>query len=167
VNEALLEAVRHNTWGTRTLLDVARSLPEDQLTSTAPGTYGTILDTFNHIVGSETSYLSRLSGDAPDWKPKAGERVGLEQLAAWNEELADRWERFLAEDFDPERIFIMDEGAYQAKASVLLVQALHHGNAHREQISATLTAIGTEPPDIQAWGWADATGRGGPRTPDE
>jgi hypothetical protein len=31
---------------------------------------------------------------------------------------------------------------------VLVVQALHHGNAHREQISSILTGFGIEPPDI-------------------
>jgi len=166
VNEALLEAFRHNTWATRDLLEFCSDLSDEQLTSSAPGTFGTILDTFNHIVGSEASYLSRLSGHAPAWLPKEGERVGLQQLAAWNDELEQRWERFLAEPFDAERVFVLDQGAYWSKAIVMLVQALHHGSAHREQISAMLTTLGREPPGTQAWEWADATGRGGPRTPE-
>ena len=51
--------------------------------------------------------------------------------------------------FDPERIMILDEGTYEAHAGILLAQALHHGNAHREQICAILTSFGLEPPDLQ------------------
>ena len=45
------------------------------------------------------------------------------------------------------------------RASVFVSQALHHGNAHREQICSILTSLGIEPPDVQAWGFAEATGR--------
>jgi len=48
---------------------------------------------------------------------------------------------------------------------VLIVQALHHGNAHREQICAILTGFGIEPPDIQAWAYAEATGHARERSP--
>jgi hypothetical protein len=54
----------------------------------------------------------------------------------------------------------------QAHAGVLVAQALHHGNAHREQICAILTGAGMQPRDVQAWAYADATGRGGERSPD-
>jgi uncharacterized damage-inducible protein DinB len=40
---------------------------------------------------------------------------------------------------------------------VLVIQALHHGNPHREQICAILTGLGIEPPDIQARAYAEAT----------
>ena len=76
------------------------------------------------------------------------------------------WMELLAEPFDADRVIVLGEGTYQAPAGVLVAQALHHGNAHREQVCAILTSLGLEPPDVQAWAYADATGRGGPRTPD-
>ncbi len=48
---------------------------------------------------------------------------------------------------------------------MLVVQALHHGNAHREQICAILTGLGIEPPDIQVWAYAEATGHARERSP--
>lgn len=54
---------------------------------------------------------------------------------------------------------VLDEGADEARASVILTQALHHGSAHREQICAILTGFGMQPPDVQAWAYAEATGR--------
>jgi uncharacterized damage-inducible protein DinB len=53
----------------------------------------------------------------------------------------------------------LDDGTYEVNAGVVVAQALHHGNAHREQICAILTSLGMEPPDIQPWGFADETGR--------
>ena len=41
-----------------------------------------------------------------------------------------------------------------------VAQALHHGNVHREQICAAITRLGMEPPDVQAWSYGEATGRG-------
>jgi hypothetical protein len=49
---------------------------------------------------------------------------------------------------------------------VLIAQALYHGTAHREQICAILTGFGLEPPDVQVWAYADATGRGRERIAD-
>jgi uncharacterized damage-inducible protein DinB len=63
------------------------------------------------------------------------------------------------------KLIILDQGAYEAEQSVLLVQALHHGNAHREQICAVLTGLGIEPPDIQAWSYAEGTGHARERSP--
>ena len=41
---------------------------------------------------------------------------------------------------------------------IVMAEVFHHGSVHREQICATLTALGIEPPDIQPFGFADATG---------
>ena len=45
------------------------------------------------------------------------------------------------------------------RAGVIVAGASPHGNAHREQICAILTSQGVEPPDIQPWEYAWATGR--------
>ena len=93
------------------------------------------------------------------------ERIDLDQLRSRVEETEKLWEELLSEPFDAERVVILDQGAYQAHAGVLVAQALHHGNAHREQICAILTGAGMQPPDVQAWAYAEATGRGGRRNP--
>ena len=54
---------------------------------------------------------------------------------------------------------VVDDGALEVRAGVIAAQALHHGNAHREQVCVILTGQGVEPPDIQAWAYAWATGR--------
>jgi uncharacterized damage-inducible protein DinB len=166
MNETLLDAFRHNSWATKQLLAACRGLSEEQLTAPAAGSFGGIMATFNHIIRSDASYLRRLSGSAPAWLVAREESADLDQLAARVEETEQNWGRFLSAPIDAERVLILDEGAYEAHAGVLIAQALHHGNSHREQICAILTGFGMEPPDIQAWAYADATGRGRERNAD-
>lgn len=175
MNGALLEAFRHNAWATKRLLEFCRELPAEQLVGPGEGTYGGILETFNHIVLTDARYLRRLAGGGPSWVDTdegidpgdvLPESIEIDQLRSRVEETEELWERLLSEPLDAERLIVLDRGAYEAHAGVLVAQALHHGNAHREQICAILTAGGTQPPDVQAWAYADATGRGRDRDPD-
>jgi uncharacterized damage-inducible protein DinB len=166
MNDGLIDALRHNAWATLELLRVCQGLSERQLDATTVGTYGSIIDTLRHIVSSEASYLVRLTGEEPSWDRRAAERPDLGTLAKRIEELAARWERFLAEPFDAERNLVIrwpDGTDYNVPAGVVLAQALHHGNEHRGQICAILTSIGVTPPELGVWEYAEATGRARPR----
>jgi uncharacterized damage-inducible protein DinB len=167
VNEVLLEAFRHNAWATKELLTASRSLTREQLTApgTAAGTERGILAILNHLVQSDRGYSSR-RGDRPEWVDNEEDTDDLDELQRRADENADVWERFIAQPIDATKLIILDQGAFESEQSVLVVQALHHGNAHREQISAIMTGLGTEPPDLQAWSYAQATGHARERTPD-
>ena len=160
MNEAWLEAFRHNAWATKTLLSACRGLSDEQLGSSATGTYGDILSTFNHIVTSDGGYLRRLTDSGPDWVLARDASADLGQLEARVDETLLGWERFFSQPVDSERLILLNDGAYEAHASVLIAQALHHGNAHREQICVILTDLGIDPPDIQVWAYAEAKGLG-------
>jgi uncharacterized damage-inducible protein DinB len=174
VTGTLLEPFRHNVWANKHLLEFCQGLPAEQLTTPGIGTYAGILEIFNHIVMADARYLRRLAGSGPPWVDDEGgsdpgdvdlESVDLGLLRSRVDETERLWEALLSEPLDAERLIILDQGAYQAHAGVLVAQALHHGNAHREQICAILTAAGKQPPDVQAWAYADATGRGMKRSP--
>jgi len=66
---------------------------------------------------------------------------------------------FLSLPDDAVRRVLLDDGKYETHAAIVTGQALHHGSAHREQICAILRDFGLEPPDLQPWDSADATGR--------
>ena len=175
MNESLLFLFRHNVWATKTLLDVCRTLTTEQLTAPATATYGSIIETFNHLITSDGGYLKSLGGPMTTWvaareqelekypehwiNDEAREQiVDLDELALRVEEAERLWNSFLAdEEFDPERVTILDLGTYECPAGIVMAQVFHHGSIHREQICAMLTALGIEPPDIQPWGFADAT----------
>jgi len=167
VDEVLLEAFRHNAWATKELLTACRGLTQEQLTfpGTAAGTDRGILDILNHLVQSDRGYAER-RGDRPEWVNNEGDTDDLGELERRADENAQVWERFLSQPLEATKLIILDQGAYEAEQSVLVVQALNHGNVHREQISAIMTGLGIEPPDIQAWSYAEATGHARERTPD-
>jgi uncharacterized damage-inducible protein DinB len=167
MNETLRDAFRHNSWATKQLLTACHSLSTEQLTRPAIGSFGSILATFNHLILSDAGYVRRFSKDVPTWWAMGDESADLDQLAMRVDEIAQLWEGALAAPLDAEQVIILDEGAYEAHAGVIIAQALHHGNAHREQICVILTQFGIEPPDIQVWAYADATGRGRERRADD
>jgi uncharacterized damage-inducible protein DinB len=175
VNGALLDAFDHHAWATKQLLEFCRDLSAEQLITSGTGTYAGILETFNHLILSDARYLRRLAGSGPAWVDSEGgadpgdvdlSGIDLGQLRSRVDEMEKLWRQLLPQPFDSEHLIILDQGAYQARAGVLVAQALFHGNAHREQISAILTAEGKQPPDIQGWAYGEATGRGGQRKPD-
>ena len=58
------DAFGHHVWATLRLLDACDPLSPEQLSSAVPGTYGSILDTMRHLVGSDAGYLAALTGFA-------------------------------------------------------------------------------------------------------
>lgn len=159
MGELLREAFEHHLWANRELIAFCARLTPEQLEATAPATYGSILATLNHIVASDAGYLPRKRIQRPEWAGDDEHLAGLSELAARVDETAPLWDEYLADPLAPDDTLELDGGAYEAKAGVPIVQALHHGNVHRENVCTILTSLGFEPPDLQAWAWAEATGR--------
>ena len=165
MNDGLHDAFRHNAWATRQLLLRCRELTLAQREATVIGVYGSPVATLWHIVASEAGYYSRLADQQPDWDRRAAEPPSLDDLTARAEEMAARWEAFLAEPFDAERALVYqwnDGTRKDVPAGIVLAQALHHGNEHRGQINTVLTAIGIEPPALGLWDFAEETNRATP-----
>jgi uncharacterized damage-inducible protein DinB len=118
-NGALLEAFRHNTWATKQLLEVCQDLSPELLIAPGTGTYGGILETFNHIVLSDARYLRRLAGSGPSWVDSHGgsepgdvdpKSIDINELHPRVEEMERLWGELLSEPFDAERVIILDQG---------------------------------------------------------
>jgi uncharacterized damage-inducible protein DinB len=163
MSKALSDPLRHNSWATGELLAFCRRLAPEQLRAPSEGTYGSILATFQHMVGAEGRYRWRLSGQKPDWPREAEETEDLDELGRMVQDNARFWEAFAGEDFDPDRIctwISSVSGAHtEAAAGIIVAQALDHGSEHRAQIYTVLTAIGIEPPHYDAWTYGMATDR--------
>ncbi len=175
MNESLLYFARHNAWASKTLLTVCGTLTADQLTAPAVATYGTIIETFNHLVAAEGAFLRCLGGPPTPWvlaaereletypEPWSNDEaresvVGLDELVKRVDELEQLWRSFFAVEFDTERICVLDLGTYECPAGIVMAEVFHHASIHREQICAALTGLGIEVPDIQPWGFADDMG---------
>jgi len=154
-----VDYVRQNEWANLTLIEVCRGLTDEQLDATVEGTFGSIRETFRHIVSAEGGYAFRL-GHEPS--PRLGwddAWPGFDALAAMVSAAADSLAAASTED--PNRILRVggDEEPYDVEAAVIVIQAFHHGTDHRSQICTILTTLGIEPPDWSAWDWGLETGR--------
>jgi len=162
VNGALFEdAFAHHVWATTRLIDACLALDTKQLATAVPGTYGSILETMRHLVEGDSEYLSIMTGDRSHLIET--EHMDLPELRVVMENDGDLWSRLLAHDLDPNAMvkeIDADDGFERdATTGIRLAQALHHGTDHRSQICTALTALGMEPPGIDAWTYGLQAGR--------
>ena len=156
----LEDAFEHHVWATLRLIDACLALDPEQLETSVPGTYGSILDTIRHIVGGDASYLFVTTGGRT--APIDEETMDLPQLRTVMEGHGPEWSRLLAQELDPDTVLVRhsDDGSEtHAPLGIRLAQVVHHGTDHRSQICTDLTSLGVEPPDIDVWDFALQDGR--------
>jgi uncharacterized damage-inducible protein DinB len=156
----LSDAFDHHVWATQRLIDACLPLSPERLQATAPGTYGSIIETMRHLVGADAAYLFALTGGR---NPTIeAEQMDLAELRAVMEANGPAWSSVLERDLDPDTVVIRhrDDGSEShAPMGIRLAQAIHHGTDHRSQICTVLTTLGVEPPFIDVWDFADKDGR--------
>lgn len=161
MTHSLLEdAFAHHAWATLRVIAACEALSVEQLETDAPGTYGPILETMRHIVGSDSWYLHRLSGERYPTIEEA--EMDLAELRAAMEGNAAAWPEILAANPDPDEFLEVhrDDGSvYRATKGIRLAQVIHHGTDHRSQVCTALTALRFEPPEIGVWEYGDTVGR--------
>ena len=155
----LHDAFAHHAWATDRLLDTCAALTDEQLRTPVPGTYGSIIDTLRHLVGSDGWYLTFFrAGENPLDEDGPG---GIAEMRAANEANSAAWSELLAGAPDPDEDLVErgDGWDFHAPVGLRLAQAVHHGTDHRSQICTALTSLGVEPPEIDVWAWGKAIGR--------
>jgi uncharacterized damage-inducible protein DinB len=156
----LSDAFDHHAWATLRLFDACEPLTGEQLASTVPGTYGSILDTLRHLVGADCSYLELLSGGGVE--PIDEEGMDLAELRRAFEANGPVWREVLAVATDPDQPITRhrDDGSTAtAPMGIRLAQVIHHGTDHRSQVATALTNLGITPPDMDCWDMAVEQGR--------
>jgi uncharacterized damage-inducible protein DinB len=145
----------HHLWATERLIDHLAALPSERLDASVPGTYGSMIDTLTHLIDADGRYLLRLREPTP---PPAEDRTGI-ALATLKHEVAEhrrRWDVALDELERGELSAVIrnHHNGYpdtDDAETMLLIQAVHHGNDHRTQICSTLGALGEDVPELDGW----------------
>lgn len=145
------DALLYNRWANLELLDQCGRLTDEQLQLTAPGTYGTIAATWMHILGAEQRYLRRIAG----FEPVLSEKQNFPGVAALKEHARRSGDELLAvaerlrssETTDAD----YDGRTVRLRKSLIVVQAIHHGNDHRTQIGTILLTHSLPLQDIDVW----------------
>jgi uncharacterized damage-inducible protein DinB len=159
----MLRQLRHDIWATEKLIAHSRTLTDAQLELTAPGTYGTIRRTLEHIVAADTRYLRRIGQVVVDPPFREDHDVPLDEIAALLAKVKAAVERvFAGNEFDPDRV-VTDSVTQRAPGKppieleswMMVTQFVHHGSDHRAHIGTTLGAHGLDTPGVDVWayGW--------------
>lgn len=143
----------HHLWATERLLEHCSALSPEQLALSAPGTYGPIGATLDHLMSADRSLLSRLKGGRATPPLEAG---GPEPLL---EHLGRQREGWLAYvDSGPDFEVMVERRGGESPAWVVVLQAIHHGNDHRTHAGTVLLNHQLEAPDIDVWSYGKAEG---------
>jgi uncharacterized damage-inducible protein DinB len=148
------EFLYYNRWANLHLIDACLDLTPDQLASSAPGTYGSIYATLEHIVQAEARYYKRLSGihleppfsweDNPplsDIRPYAARVSSALVEAAEQMQITDSFAR----DWEDQA---WEGRSSRYKSVAMLIQVVNHGVEHRTNVTTILFQQGIQPPDL-------------------
>ena len=149
------------------MVDACLALSPQQLETALPGTYGSILDTLRHSIGSDAWDLFVATGDRASLIDEGD--MDLSELRAAMESHGPAWSRLVAQDLDPDAVLdeVDDNDGYERHIAmgIQLAQVLHHGTDHRSQVCTALTALRVEPPSIDVLDFGMQTGRVAEITP--
>jgi uncharacterized damage-inducible protein DinB len=166
-----LQLFRHKTWATLRLIEYCRTLDDEHLDATTPGTYGTIRETLRHLVDAEEGYYSvltrqplRTKAEAeafarPDPLPDGP--VPLNELVERIRRLGPLWE-VLVQDADLPAREVTSTDGWRFPGAVPMAQTIQHADDHRSHIMSILGARGLDVPEpngLDVWGYAEANGQ--------
>jgi uncharacterized damage-inducible protein DinB len=147
---------KYNLWANLRLLDACSQLSDAQLDATAKGTFGSVRETIMHLFGAEEGYARTLTGTSPT--PQLKELTtfpGFDELRRRAKGSGEALIMF-AEQGELSQILHLDGGTYDAKAIIVVIQAINHAIDHRSQIATLLSQQDIEPPDLDSWAYNDA-----------
>jgi uncharacterized damage-inducible protein DinB len=138
-------------WADRLMLKTVREVSPEDLTRNAGVSFGSLLGTMVHMLGSQRLWLSRFSGSAIERRP---ELADFPDLPAWIHGWADTAagiEAFLAsltaEQLAAEITWVDTEGPVHTRPLWQPVcHMVNHNTYHRGQVVSLMRQLGYEPP---------------------
>ena len=154
----LIEFIHYNNWANQALLRACEGLTPEQLSAGAPGTYGPLNRTLEHLVDSEAFYYRLLTGEplTPPFEWEDG--PGVADIRAYDEQVGQALLR-AAGQVSPDAVVHQrwQGGETSYKALALFIQIVNHGIEHRTNVTTILAALGLPAPEVDGWSyqWAN------------
>jgi uncharacterized damage-inducible protein DinB len=154
--DTLTTLFSHNLWANKQLLERCAELSREQMDATVVGTYGSIRETLLHLVLAEHGYFSRISTGERYRRPKDAESMTISDMIASVEETGSgliEWaHKVQAED----KVTVDADGTpLEVPKTIILTQVINHATEHRAQIMVIMTQLGVQPPELDAWTYAE------------
>jgi uncharacterized damage-inducible protein DinB len=148
----------YTMWADREHLQALAAVPEEHLTVDTGTSFGSLLGTLAHLLGSEQVWLGRFLGAPPERYPEVEDFPDLASVRAGFEELWPQMEFFLASlqegQLEVELAWISRGGnSYQRPLWQALVHMSHHSAYHRGQLTTMLRQLGHPAPSTDLIGW--------------
>ena len=139
------------------MLAACGSLSESQLDAPVPGAYGSVRDTWRHLLSAEAGYIGRITGARPQPPFKWEDKPTLAEQSAFAVQTGAAYLDLIQRVpptqnvHEEENGFTMD---YHARR--LYMQVINHGIEHRTNITTFLASQGVQVPEIDNWGYMAA-----------
>jgi len=155
----------YHRWANERLLDAADRLNERELSRDAGIPFGNVQDNMLHILGSQVSWIMRLTRKQPELaKLEPGNVVsGMRQSFGWaHDTFASYIDSLTDEDIERVTPFIEFEGNSPHNLAQPLWEVLlsvgSHGISHRSEVATVLTRLGADPEqiDYSEYAWRHA-----------
>ena len=158
--DTLTTLFSHHLWANLRILERCAELTDKQLEATISGAFGSIRDTLEHIVMAERAYFSRISTGQmyqhPEDAPPMTIAEMVEAARSTGQGLIEWAPKVQADD----TVQIDWAGTPRdVPKTIILTQVINHATEHRDQIMATMTQLGIDPPDLQSWAYFDELDR--------
>lgn len=157
LEQTMIEFFQYNHWANQELMGICEKLSDEIITAGIPGTYGSIRDTFVHLLKAEISFLKRIHGAYPEPGFKWDENPSLSQMMAYetilHEALLDTLQHI------PATRNVHEEGngwTFDYQARLIFMSVVYHGIAHRTDITTVLNNKGISLPELDVWGYQSA-----------
>ena len=158
MSDLLKRLYEHHRWAGLRLLDFCAGLDEPALAAAAPGTYGSILDTWKHLAGAERRYMQAINGE-PRGTPLEQSITSLAEVRVELEKSGAELIAALGRVTEADTFEASYEGrTWTMSKMVPLLQAIDHGREHRTNITTILQASGIEAPQIDLWAYSETLG---------
>jgi uncharacterized damage-inducible protein DinB len=141
----------YTLWADRAALAAIRPVRSEDLSRDAGVSFGSVLGTLVHILGSERLWLSRFTGQTAPSLPSVEDFPNFLSLAVAWEETAAEMEFFLAsfteDQLAAEITWTSTEGVtYSAPLWQPVTHMVNHATYHRGQVASLLRQLGYQPP---------------------
>ncbi len=152
----------YHRWANERLLDAAAKVDEAELLGEADIPFGCVQDNMLHILGSQVSWIMRLTGAPPQLATVESGKVvpALRQSFAWAHDTFASYLDSLSDD-DIERVtpFIEfgERGTHNLERPLweVLLSVGSHGMTHRAEVAIVMTRLGASPEqmDYSEFAW--------------
>lgn len=153
----MLAFFQYNHWANQTLMRICINVSDERMTASIPGTYGSIRDTFTHVLKAEISFLKRIHGVYPEPDFTWEENPSLSQMIAYETVLHNALVDTL--QHVPATQDVHEEGdgwTFDYQARLIFMSVVYHGIAHRTDITTALNNKGVNLPELDIWGYQSA-----------